>query len=153
LSQKLYHDTYGAFDITAGPLIRCWGFFERAGRMPTPEEWQAARARVGMDQVVLNAADRTVRFVRPGVEINLGSIGKGYALDRVSADLRRNGVRTALLSGGSSSVVAVGGGIHKEGWMVGVRHPRKRNSRLATLRLRDCAMATSGTGEQYFEND
>lgn len=153
LSQTLHQETYGAFDITAGPLIRCWGFFRRAGQVPDLNEWRAARARVGMNQVLLNPAERTVRFARPGVEINLGSIGKGYALDRVSTDLRRDAVRTALLSGGRSSVVAVGGGRHNEGWVVGVGHPQKRDSRLATLRLRDCAMGASGIGEQYFEHD
>jgi thiamine biosynthesis lipoprotein len=105
-----------------------------------------------MSQVLLDAADRTVRFARAGVEINLGSIGKGYALDRVSANLRRDHVRTALLSGGSSSIVALGEGVDGQGWLVGLRHPREQSARLATLRLQDCAMATSGSGEQYFES-
>jgi thiamine biosynthesis lipoprotein len=151
LSQQLHRETGGAFDITSSPLVRCWGFFQRAGRVPDPAELEVARRCVGMSQVLLNAADRTVRFVRPGVEINLGSIGKGYALDRVSANLRKRDVRTALLSGGSSSVVAVGG--RDQGWAVGVRHPRKTGFRVATLRLQDAAMATSGAGEQYFVSE
>ncbi len=151
LSQELHRETGGAFDITTGPLIRCWGFFQRSGRIPDPDELDVARQCVGMSHVLLNAADHTVRFARPGVEINLGSIGKGYALDQVSRNLRAWGVRAALLSGGSSSVVAVGG--HDRGWVVGVRHPRKTGFRIATLRLRDAAMATSGTGEQYFMSE
>ena len=151
LSQKLHRETGGAFDISAGPLIRCWGFFHRAGRIPDLHELDLARQRVGMSQVSLNAADRTVRFAKHGVELNLGSIGKGYALDRASANMQRRGVRNALLSGGSSSVVAVGG--RDGGWVVGVRHPRNAGARVATLRLKDAAMATTGAGEQYFVSE
>jgi thiamine biosynthesis lipoprotein len=104
-----------------------------------------------MDQVLLNEADGTVRFARAGVEINLGSIGKGYALDRIGKSMRSRGVRSALVSGGSSSVLAIGSGARGEGWVVGVRDPRKSSSRMATLRLRHCAMGTSGSSEQYFE--
>ncbi len=151
LAKKLHRETDGAFDLTTGPLIRCWGFFRRQGRIPGPEELEAARRRVGMSHLALNAADRTVRFLRPGVEINLGAIGKGHALDVVSANLRARKVTTALLSGGSSSVVAVGG--DDQGWVVGIRHPRKRDSRVATLRFKDSALATSGAGEQYFVSE
>lgn len=151
LSQRIHEETEGAFDITAGPLIRCWGFFRRQGRVPAAKELETARALVGMRHVILDAASRSVKFKLAGVEINLGSIGKGYALDRVAAGMRARGVRSALLSGGSSSVLAVGNG-SGGGWQVGVRHPRMRGSRLAILRLRDCAMATSGSGEQYFES-
>jgi thiamine biosynthesis lipoprotein len=148
LAEELHRETAGAFDLTLGPLIRCWGFFRREGRIPGPEELEAARRRVGMSNLELNAADRTVRFLCPGVEINLGAIGKGHALDQVCANLRGRKVGNALLSGGSSSVVAVGG--DDGGWLVGVRHPRKRDSRVATLRIKDSALATSGAGEQYF---
>jgi len=148
LAEKLHRETEGAFDLTAGPLIRCWGFFRRQGRVPDAEELEVARRRVGMSQLALNAADRTVRFLRPGVEINLGAIGKGHALDQVATSLRRRKVGDALLSGGSSSVVAVGGG--GGGWLVGIRNPRRTGARVANLRMKDCALATSGAGEQYF---
>src|SRR5262249_5172730 len=118
------------------------------GRIPGSNQLETARQRVGMSLLLLNATERTVRFARPGVEINLGSIGKGYALDRASVDLRRRQVRSALLSGGSSSVVAVGA--PEAGWVVGIRHPRDKSKRIATLKLRDAAVATSGAGEQYF---
>ncbi|HZS08548.1 MAG TPA: FAD:protein FMN transferase [Blastocatellia bacterium] len=150
--EGLYRATEGAFDITTGPLTRCWGFLRREGRIPQPDELEAARLRVGMHNVRLDRDRRTVRFSRPGVEINLGSIGKGYALDRVGYLMRRRGVRTALASGGSSGVLAIGGGDGGEGWPVGIRHPLRRDTRFATLRLRDSAMATSGSAEQYFES-
>lgn len=153
LCQEIYRDTAGAFDITSGPLSRCWGFLKRQGRVPEPEEVAKARSLVGGDKLLLDTESRTVRFECPGVEINFGSIGKGYALDRLAARMRRR-VQTALLSAGSSSMRAIGGGERGHGgWIVGVRHPRHKDRRLAVLRLRDCAMSTSGSEEQFFEHD
>ncbi len=151
LSQRIHRETDGAFDITSGPLTRCWGFFKRQGRLPDPAELDAAGKCIGMDQVVLDIEHKTVMFARTGVEFNLGSIGKGYALDAVAIRMRRQGSQAALLSGGSSSVLALGPPAANEGWMVGLRHPQHRDQRWATVRLRNCAMATSGSGEQFFE--
>ena len=150
LCQKLYCETDGAFDITSGPLSKCWGFLRRQNRVPTFDEIEAARLYIGSDKLLLDCESHTIRFARPGVEINLGSIGKGYALDRIAATMRGR-VRTALLSAGSSSILAFGSGdIGHNGWSVGVRHPKYLDRRLALLRLRDCAMSTSGSEEQYF---
>ncbi len=151
--QELWRETGGAFDITSGPLSRCWGFLRRQGRIPEPDEIEAAKALVGSDKILLDDESHTIRFERHGVEINLGSIGKGYALDRIAATMS-SGVKTALLSAGSSSTRAIGSGDRgHDGWMVGVRHPRHKDRRLAVLRMRDAAMSTSGSEEQFFEHD
>lgn len=153
LCQKLHHATEGAFDITSGPLSRCWGFLRRQGRIPEPEEIEAAKSLVGNEKFLLDEASRTIRFEQPGVELNLGSIGKGYALDRIASSLRHR-LQTALLSAGYSSILALGSGERgHRGWSVGIRHPSFPDRRLAVLRMRDCAMSTSGSEEQYFEHD
>lgn len=152
LCHDLYNETAGAFDITSGPLTRCWGFFKRQGRIPGASELEQARALVGSNNLFLDRESRTVSFVLPGIEINLGSIGKGYALDRVSATLQTR-ISGALLSAGSSSVCALGSGDDGGGWPVGIRHPRNKSQRLAVLRIRDCAMSTSGSEEQFFEHN
>jgi len=153
LCQKLSGETEGAFDITSGPLSDCWGFLRRQGRIPEPHEIEAARALVGADHLILDRTSRTIRFRRAGVQINLGSIGKGYALDRIGAAIEKR-VRSCLLTAGSSSIRAIGSGDRDNaGWIIGVRHPRDKNRRLAVLRMRDCAMATSGGEEQYFEHE
>jgi thiamine biosynthesis lipoprotein len=152
LSQRLNHQTGGAFDITSTPLSRCWGFLRRQGSIPGPAELEAARARAGADKLTVDAEMRTVRFAREGVEINLGSIGKGYALDRV-VSLLRPSVDAALLSAGSSSIRAIGSGDRsRNGWIVGLRNPRDKRTRLGILRIRDCAVSTSGDEEQFFEH-
>jgi FAD:protein FMN transferase len=149
--RELHARTAGAFDITSTPLSRCWGFLRREGRLPSSEAIAAARAMVGMPGVVFDEAARTVRFAHPGLELNLGSIGKGYALDRMAALMRGRGVAHALLSAGGSGAVALGG--RGAGWTVDIRSRQVASGKLARLRLRDGALATSGAGEQFFEVD
>ena len=76
--------TGGALDITSGPLSEAWGFSRREGRVPDEDQIQAARQRVGMQHVVLDDTRRTIAFRRPNMSINLNSVGKGYALDRMA---------------------------------------------------------------------
>lgn len=145
--------TGGVFDPTAGPLVRCWGFLRRQGRLPRPEELSAAMSGTGIGHLRFDRPSRTIAFARPGVEMNLGAIGKGYALDRAARWLRRGGTPGALLSAGGSSVRALrrppGGGT----WTVGLRDPRRPDHRWALLHLYDAALGTSGTSEQYFVHE
>jgi FAD:protein FMN transferase len=147
----LWRATDGAFDITSTPLSKVWGFLKREGRVPTDGELAEARARVGMDAVELEGG--AVRFRRPGVSLNLGAVGKGYALDRVAAGLTRVRVPTALLTAGASSVLAVGAGPDGTGYLVGLRDPHHHDRRFGTVRLTKSALGVSGTGEQHFTSD
>ena len=149
---QLHRETDGAFDITTAPLTRCWGFMRRQGRVPDAAALAQARAQVGMESVALDQTARSIRFARRGLELNLAAVGKGYALDVVASGLRRR-VGAALLNGGSSSMVAIGQPPGLPGWKVGIRDPRRRDTRAAVLALRDAAMATSGVGEQAFVAD
>lgn len=149
LCRELHDETEGAFDITSGPLTRCWGFLKREGRLPSDAEIATARALVGGDKIRLDAALSTVQLKQQGVEVNLGSIGKGYALDVVSKHFKRE-KEPALLSAGASSFLATGS---DRAWLVGIRHPRSKQKRLASVHLRDCAMSTSGSEEQFFETE
>ena len=152
LCKRLHRDTEGAFDITSGPLTRCWGFLKREGRVPSTAEIEHLRPLVSSDNLLLDDQAGTIRFLRPDTEINLGSIGKGYALDRVAASIRGR-IRTALLNAGASSICVIGAGDRDHGWSVGLRHPCHKDKRLARLSLRDCALSTSGSEEQFFEHD
>jgi thiamine biosynthesis lipoprotein len=153
LAARLSRDTEGAFDVSVGALIKAWGFYRRRGRLPSPKERSEVMTRVGMRHVVLDEAERTVRFRRPGLEINLGSIGKGYALDRAAALLHdRWGLAGALLHGGHSSVLGLGTPPEDErGWSVRIRHPWDGERSLAVVRLRDRALATSAATFQHLE--
>lgn len=108
-SARLHKESEGAFDVTAGALIKAWGFFRGPRRVPSEEERAQALERVGMQHVVLDRGGRSVRYLKLGLEINLGSIGKGYALDCVAGLLRNEwNLTSALLHGGHSSVYAIG---------------------------------------------
>ncbi len=101
-----------------------------------------------MDAVALDDRSSTVRFLREGIELNLGGIGKGYALDRVSALLVESGVKHALVSAGGSSLRASGG--RGGGFRVDLRSPA-RDAPLVRLRLRGASLGTSGAGVQFVE--
>jgi len=153
LSARLTRETEGAFDITAGALIKAWGFFRGPRRVPPPAERQQALATVGMRHVRLDSERRSVAFDRPGLELNLGSIGKGYALDRVAQLLRAEWKLPAgLLQGGQSSVYAIGKQPgDPRGWPVALRHPWQPERRLAMVYLSDRALATSAATFRHLE--
>jgi thiamine biosynthesis lipoprotein len=151
LADKIHRETEGAFDISVGALIKTWGFFRRAGRVPPPEERAAVRERIGMRHVVLDADRQTVSYQRQGVEINLGSIGKGFAID-CAAQLA--GAQNLLIHGGHSSVLARGNETpNASGWTIGLADPQRLQRRRALLHLRDRAMATSAATHQHFEHE
>ena len=154
-AKQLAADTGGAFDITSTPLSRCWGFLDRNGRRPTDEEIEEALATVGSEQILLDDQTGTIAFSNEGVQFNLNSIGKGYALDRVAAYLDELGVQDYLWHGGSSSVLARGCNRAQPelGWTIGLRNPLQPADRIAELYLRDRALATAGGGTQFFEFD
>lgn len=149
----LTHDTGGAFDVACGALVKCWGFHKRQGRIPTGAELNEAMARTGFRHVILNADTRAVRFARPGVELNLGAVGKGYALDRAAELIRTQfGIRSALLHAGGSSVRAVGRPpTDFRGWRVSIRHPHDDRRTLGSVFLDDEALGTSADTYQHFE--
>ena len=168
LALQLYGQTQRAFDVTSAPLWKLWGFSRRAGTVPEEEPLAEALRCVGSHLVELDPQGKTVRFRQPGVELNLGSIGKGFALDRAAELLAAAGIEDFLFHGGQSSVLARGAstdaapaapaapggtpGSTPGGWTVGVRHPMRRRQRLAQIRLRDRALATSGSGTQFFRH-
>jgi len=153
-ARDLHARTGGAFDPASGSLVRVWGFLRRQGRVPDPATLAAALRASGMDGVEIDAHAARVRFTKPGVEINPGAIGKGWALDRVVEGLRASGVPSVLVHGGSSSVRAAGvqgpAFPGRRGWRVGVSHPLRPGRRLATVTLVERALGTSGSGTQFF---
>jgi thiamine biosynthesis lipoprotein len=143
----------GAFDITVGPLMKAWGFFRDEGRVPGEDELAQALSLVGHRHVLLDRAKGTVRFDRPGVELDPGGIGKGYAVDRVVELLRRRGVASALVNLGGSSVYGLGAPPGRRAWEVGIQDPTGPGKSALTVRLRNRALSVSGGYERFFEKD
>lgn len=144
--------TGGAFDPTVGPLLRAWGFFGKEAQRPTPPELLRARRLVGMSRLELDEGSGTARLAEAGMELDLGAVGKGYALDRVAAVLTELGVERALVHGGTSSVhrigEAEGGGPWRIGWRVPGRGPE-----VETLCLEAAALSVSAPHGKSFESE
>ena len=161
-AQKLHQETGGTFDITIAPLVRCWGFMGGTGRMPTPEEVAHAKSNVGMQHVLLNGEDFTVRFAREGVMIDLGAIGKGYAIDQAADILREAGVANALIHGGTSTVLAMGRSPEGGPWKIAIENPlnqpaiqqtrpEEQIAPLVTVNLENEALSVSAIWGRCFE--
>ncbi|PYQ02521.1 MAG: FAD:protein FMN transferase [Acidobacteria bacterium] len=152
-SLRYSRESDGAFDISVGPLMKAWGFFRGGGRVPGSDELAELRGRVGYEHVVLDPAHKTIRFDRPGVELDLGGIAKGYAVDKVVELLRKRQVASALVSAGGSTVFGLGAPPGKPAWEVGVQDPVDPDATALTVRLKDRALSVSGSYEKSFEKD
>jgi thiamine biosynthesis lipoprotein len=144
-------ESEGAFDISVGPLMKVWGFYKGTGHLPHRAEAAAALTKTGYRHILLDAAARTVRFDRPGVELDPGGIGKGYAVDRMVDVLRQKGVTTALVAGSVSSIYGMGAPPDEpQGWRVAIKDPWHPDRTAAEVFLKEMSMSTSGSYEKFF---
>jgi FAD:protein FMN transferase len=168
-AKRLSAETGGTFDITIAPLVRCWGFMGGSGKFPDADNLAEAKGKVGMNLVHLNAGDFTVQFEHDGVMLDLGAIGKGYAIEQAAEILREAGVASAIVHGGTSTVCAIGKPLDSESWKIGIENPQHRmavlsvqpaakpaavgKSLLATIPLKDEALSVSAVWGKYFMAD
>ncbi|MEM7476000.1 MAG: FAD:protein FMN transferase [Planctomycetota bacterium] len=153
LANAAHQWTSGAFDVTAGALSEVWGFSRREGKKPTEKEVSRSLETVGIQYVELDGEASTGRMLREGVQVNPGGIGKGYAIDAAAADLSSDGVGDFMLHGGLSSIRAFGDRHNNStggGWQVSLKHPLRWEEHLGSIRLRNQALGTSGSGKQFF---
>lgn len=149
--QRYSRESEGAFDISVGPLMKLWGFYKGNGRLPHRAEVQAVMARIGYRHVDLDAAGQTVRFDRKGVELDPGGIGKGYAVDRMLRVLKDYGITTALVSGGGSSIYALGAPpSDARGWKIDIKDPKAPGKVMESVYLKNESLSTSGSYEKFF---
>lgn len=139
LAKAVHSETNGAFDITVGPLMRVYRHEDGSQRVPHREDVEYARERVGMEVFEITEDG----FVTVNVDepvLDLGAVGKGYALDQCVQILQDHGVHNALLNAGDSSVLALGCNQGEEGWNVTVGNGSKKR----LLLLKDRAVSASG---------
>jgi len=158
-AQHLHKITQGAFDLTLAPLMRCWGFTGGTGTLPDPDALAEARQRTGMHLVSLDDAARTVAFARPGVLLDLGAIGKGYAIEEAALILAEAGVTRAFLHGGTSTMHAMGTPVEQPTWSVAVPKAPPLSCAatdenvLAVVDLKDEALSVSAVWGKAFVAD
>ena len=138
LSKKIHLETDGAFDITVGPLVDAF-----RTENPTEIDVQNALELVGMGKVEFDLKNQNIRFEKEGMHVNFGGIGKGLAIDKAAEMLVKYGVESALISGGKSSIYAIGAPPGRDFWRIAVYNPYNSSDRLAMVQLRDEALATS----------
>ncbi|MCS6946250.1 MAG: FAD:protein FMN transferase [Steroidobacteraceae bacterium] len=137
----------GAFDITYASVGYLYDY--RARRRPDTALVDRALRAVDYRQLQLQPARRSVRFLRPGMRIDLGGIAKGYAVDRAMALLRAAGIERAMVNAGGDSLIA--GDRFGRPWIVGIRDPNDAGKVVLRLPLTDTAISTSGDYERFFE--
>jgi thiamine biosynthesis lipoprotein len=152
LAKQIWKQTDGAFDITSTPLSKVWGFHTRQSTLPLPDDITSAKQTVGCQ--FLQLINNTVSFDHPQLEINLGGIGKGYALDSCRQHFSSQLIENYLLHAGHSSILAHGNRKNltakNRGWQIALRHPLIPQRQLANIWLRDRAIGTSGDANQFF---
>jgi FAD:protein FMN transferase len=143
--------TDGSFDPTVGPLVQRWGFLWKEYRLPSSEELAPLLSLVDYRLVKLDHQNRTVAFQRDGVTLDLNGIAKGFAVDCAIEKLRALGISNAMVrAGGDLRVIGAPPG--QKTWTVQLEDPSRKGCR-RRLQLRDAAISTSGSYENYFEID
>lgn len=141
----------GAFDITVGPLVDLWHKAGETNSMPDENAIAAAKAKVGYEKLILGANKQTVRFETDGMRLDLGGIAKGYSVDKAVEIIKQKGATAGMVDSGGN-IYCFDKPADKNVWMVGIQDPRLENDEpLMILKLRDCAVATSGDYRR-FEN-
>ena len=145
LSAEISAATGGAFDVTVGFLVDCWlDKQKKLPRTPSSEELEVARAHTGMDLILFDEPTHAVALMNSPLRVDLGGVGKGYAVDRMAELLREWSIDRALIHGGFSSVLALDAPQGMAGWPVTLSHPKDRRRTLARLPLERVSVSGSG---------
>jgi FAD:protein FMN transferase len=144
----------GTFDITVGPLMKVWGFYKDSGHLASPDKVRTAMQAVGWRNITLDPATSSVSFKKRGVNLDLGGVGKGYAVDRMVQILKRDGTTSALVSAGGSSIYGIGAPPDgPRGWSIHIRDPKNEEDTAAQVTLKNASLSTSGGYEKFFWAD
>lgn len=150
---RVSEQSQGAFDVTVGPLMDLWRRSRRDRRLPAVADLEAARGRVGYQQVRLDSQTQSVALLQAGMKLDLGGIAKGYAADEALRVLREQGITRALIDAGGD-IVAGDPPPGADGWRIGVAPLNDPDSEPQQyFLLANAAVATSGDASQYVEID
>lgn len=150
-AQSFSEKSGGAFDITVGPVVNLWRYARRVKRLPDPAKLAKARKAVGYRNIRLSTNEHTVQLLVPDMRLDVGGIGKGYALDQAMTVLKTNGISRALVSGGGDMAVSEPPP-GKDGWKVELGEV-ETNGPKEFVFIKNCGLATSGDMFQRLEID
>jgi thiamine biosynthesis lipoprotein len=139
----------GAFDLTLGRLKALWGIDGDSPVVPDRQAIATALAGIGPEALTLEGRQLNKRSAP--LQIDLGGIAKGYAVDRAVAVLKEHGIASAAVNAGGDMYLL--GQRPERPWRVGIQHPRNKDAVLETVQVHDRAVVTSGDYERFFEQD
>ncbi|MDB6070672.1 MAG: FAD:protein transferase [Verrucomicrobiales bacterium] len=150
-SRRMSELSRGAFDITLAPSVRLWRRSRRRGELPHADAIAKARALAGWEHIQLDAANQRALLTKPGMQLDLGGIAKGWTQDACLTLLREKFGITCLLLDAAGEVAVGTPPPGREHWRIGVQPtPGETPSRFA---LRETNIATSGDHYQFVEID
>jgi thiamine biosynthesis lipoprotein len=152
LSRKAYKVSGGSFDVTARPLMVLWGFYRKRGdSLPSEVEIQKAMRSVGMDKVMFNDKERSVKFTVSGMSFDLGGIAKGFAVDMAAEEVLKQGVKQGVIDLGGNMFCLPEPPPGKQVYTIGIRNPMEKEQVCGLVKMKNSAVATSGNYERYVE--
>jgi FAD:protein FMN transferase len=149
ISNSLYKETDGAFDVTAAPLTMLWKTGIKNKSVPNKRDIKQAFSLVGSDKIVLDNESRTVRFKNKGMSIDLSALAKGYAVDKAALEIKKSGFKSAMINAGGD-ISCIGSRNFIFPWRVGIRDPNNKEEIFKVISISGKAVATSGGYEQWF---
>lgn len=144
-SLKIYHQTNGCFDLTVGPLLKIWGFYNRSYRIPDPQQINSTLKLVGMDKVKIQ---NNSLCLLPGMSLDWGGIAKGWGVDLASKSLIKKGVSKGFINSGGD-LYCWGKNPEDKPWKIGIQHPR-REGYLGVISISNLGASTTGDYRRYF---
>jgi len=150
-AQRISAGSNGAFDVTVGPLVKLWGFFDKRPHVPSDAELAAVRPLVDYRNILIDGDRHAVRFARAGVEIDLGGIAKGFAVELAADVLRRRGLDGLVDAGGNQYLVGTPPG--KTRWTIGINDPDARENLLGALEVPEGSVSTSANNSNFLAVD
>ncbi len=151
LARQLHHHTGGAFDVTIGPVWDLWPFRDSQQAIPSRRSIDQALKLVDASKITLDETRRTAFLPDPGMRVNLGAIGKGYAAKLAVEEFKRHGIARAAISAGGDLFLL---GKKTSGpWIVEIEHPRGGSRPLDRFTASDTAVATSGNAKRFIVRD
>ncbi len=149
IAVTLSNQTDGAFDITVKPLVKLWSEYGQKGELPPSKMIQKARIAVGSENIEF-FPDHTIRLSSPEVQIDLGAIAEGYALDEAAKILRMAGIQDFFVNIGGD-IYASGHNCEGDRWRVGIKDPRQNSTVVDIVGVSNFAITTSGSYEKFYE--
>jgi thiamine biosynthesis lipoprotein len=150
-AQRVSAQSDGAFDVTVGPVVRLWGFHDKKPHRPTAAELAALRPLVDYRNLLIDAGQHSVRFARAGVELDLGGIAKGFAVEIAASVLRSGGLAGFIDAGGNQYLLGTPPG--KRTWTVGIKDPERPARLLGVVDTAETSVSTSAQSENFVEID